>query len=367
MKAWLLIIPLFFVNPTIRAALKWDRLQAELAPGPSDKSVEAKFGFVNEGKTAVTIESLKPSCGCTTTTLDKKTYAPGEKGEVGARFDIGQRVGVQSKTVAVKIEGEPNPTVLTLVVTIPDLVKIEPSLVIWEMGEANKPKEIALRALPGQPIRILKVTSSDPGIRTKVDTGRDGKDYVISVTPDSTETASFAILNIESSVGSEVKTFPAYAQVKPAALGKKADAPGGKEEVRARLDIGQQAGVQSKPVAVKVGGEHAPAVLTPVLPISALVKIEPSLVVWEKGEASKPKEIALRVPPGQPIRALKVTSTDPSIRIKVHMGKDGTDCLISVTPESTEAPSFATLNIESNVGNEIKTFQAHAQVKAAAP
>ena len=53
---------------------------------------------MNEGQTAVTNESLKPSCGCTTAELEKKTYAPGEKGEVRARFDIGQRVGVQSKS-----------------------------------------------------------------------------------------------------------------------------------------------------------------------------------------------------------------------------------------------------------------------------
>ena len=169
---------------------------------------------MNEGQTVVTIEGLKPSCGCTTAALEKKTYAPGETGVVIARFDIGQRVGVHSKTVAVKIEGKQTPAVLTLVVTIPELLKIEPNLVIWEKGEANKPKEIAIRSLPGQSIRALKVTSTDPRMRTKVEMVKDGQDYLISVTPESTEAPVFAILNIESNVANEIKTFRAYAQIK---------------------------------------------------------------------------------------------------------------------------------------------------------
>ena len=217
MKTLLLLVSLFFVNLTAHAALKWDQLQAELAPGLSDKSVEARFGFVNDGQTAVTIESLKASCGCTTAALEKNTYAPGEKGEVRAKFDIGQRVGVQAKTVAVKIEGEQTPTVLTLVVTIPEVVKIEPGLVIWEKGEKTEAKEIAVRALPGQTIRALKVTSTDPRIRAKVEMVREGQDYLISIMPENTEVPSFAVLNIELNVGNGVKTLPAYAQVKPAA------------------------------------------------------------------------------------------------------------------------------------------------------
>ncbi len=217
MNARLIFLPLLFFNPDAQAALKWERLRADLAPGPKEKSIEARFPFVNEGTTTVTIESLKSSCGCATAALDKKVYAPGEKGEVRARFDIGQRRGLQTKTIAVKILNEPTATILTLAVAIAEPMKLQPALVVWEKGEAGKPKVMTLAALPGQPIRAVKVTSTDPRMHTTVETGKDGESYTINVTPESTEMAGFATLTIEAETAGTTQTLRAYAQIKPAA------------------------------------------------------------------------------------------------------------------------------------------------------
>ena len=217
MKVWLVIFPLLFTQPIARAALKWEQLRADLAPGPKDKSVEAKFPFVNEGQTTVTIEAVKSSCGCTTAALDKMVYAPGEKGELRARFDIGQRRGLQSKTISVKIQNEPTATILTLAVAIAEPMKLKPALVVWEKGEANKAKSMTLAALPGQPIRAVKVTSTDPRMRATVETIKEGESYAISVAPESTDAAGFATLTIDAELAGATQTLRAYAQIKPAA------------------------------------------------------------------------------------------------------------------------------------------------------
>ena len=217
MKVWLLIFPLLFTTPIARAALKWEHLRADLAPGPKDKTVEATFAFVNEGTTTVTIESLKSSCGCTTAALDKKVYAPGEKGEVRARFDIGQRRGLQTKTIAVKIQNDPTPTILTLAVAIAEPVKLKPALVVWEKGEANKAKSMALAALPGQPIRAVKVTSSDPRMRATVETIKEGENYAINIVPENTDAAGFATITIDAEIAGTMQTLRGYAQIKPGA------------------------------------------------------------------------------------------------------------------------------------------------------
>jgi len=73
------------------AELKWDPMRLDLKPRPSDTVAEGKFGFVNAGKEAVTIEAVKSSCGCTVPTSEKMTHDPGERGEVVARFNIGER------------------------------------------------------------------------------------------------------------------------------------------------------------------------------------------------------------------------------------------------------------------------------------
>ncbi len=217
MKAWLVLLPLLFTQPIAGAALKWEQLRADLAPGPKDKSVEARFAFVNEGQTTVTIEAVKSSCGCTTAALDKMVYAPGEKGDVRARFDIGQRRGLQMKTISVKIRDEPAPTILTLAVALAEPMRLKPALVVWENGEANKAKTMTLDALPGQPIRAVKVTSSDPRMHATVETGRDGESFTINIAPESTETAGFATLTIDAELAGSTQTLRAYAQVKPAA------------------------------------------------------------------------------------------------------------------------------------------------------
>ena len=217
MNARTVILTLLFTQTIAHAALKWEQLRADLAPGPKDKTVEAIFAFVNEGQATVTIESLKSSCGCTTAALDKKIYAPGEKGEVRARFDIGQRRGLQVKTIAVKIQDEPQPTILTLAVALAEPMKLKPALVVWEKGEATTAKTMTLDALPGQPIRAVKVTSTDARMHATVQTSKGGESCTISIAPESTETAGFATLTIDAELAGSTQTLRAYAQVKPAA------------------------------------------------------------------------------------------------------------------------------------------------------
>lgn len=217
MKLWHLIAPLIFLSGNARADLRWERLRAEIATRPNEKSVDAAFPFVNSGQTTITIEAIKSSCGCTTAALDKRVYAPGEKGELRAHFDIGQRRGLQTKTISVKVADNPTPTVLTLAVSLAEPMKLQPALVIWEKGAATDAKTLTLSALPGQPIQSVKVTSTDPRMRATVEAIKEGENYAIRITPESTATAGFATLTIEAALAGSTQTLRAYAQIKPAA------------------------------------------------------------------------------------------------------------------------------------------------------
>jgi hypothetical protein len=83
--------------------------------------VSCNFEFTNKGKTPVTVNSVKASCGCTTPDWTKEPVAPGKKGYVKATYDPKSRPGKFSKSITVststgesivlKIEGnvEPKP------------------------------------------------------------------------------------------------------------------------------------------------------------------------------------------------------------------------------------------------------------------
>lgn len=197
------------------AGLKWDALTLDLHPGPADTLAEGKFGFVNSGPDAVTIESLKSSCDCAVATLEKKTYAQGERGEIVARYEIGTRFGDQSATIKVALKGQREPETLTLNIAIPEPAKITPLMLIWTAGQTPEPKTIEVEALPNQPLRVTKVTSNPPGFETRWETITEAAKYRIIVTPTHTEKTTFAVVNIQAQFQDGKKSLQAYAQVKP--------------------------------------------------------------------------------------------------------------------------------------------------------
>jgi len=116
-----------------RAQLQWDNLVQQFQRTPQDEGLEARFTFRNTGAKAVTIKSLRASCGCTTPRLEKETYVPGEAGAVVARFVFGDRKGPQRKTMEVRTD-----------------------------DDSAAAKTIQLTAEAGQPVRIKRVIASNP-------------------------------------------------------------------------------------------------------------------------------------------------------------------------------------------------------------
>src|SRR4051812_4337888 len=56
-------------------------------------TVEKVFKFTNTGSAALQVRRVKPSCGCTAALTTKAEVAPGESGEIQARFESGDRQG----------------------------------------------------------------------------------------------------------------------------------------------------------------------------------------------------------------------------------------------------------------------------------
>jgi Protein of unknown function (DUF1573) len=167
-----------------RGELRWDQLAQTFDAKITDREIIAKYRFSNAGETPITIQDVKTSCGCTTTALAKRTYKPGESGEIEARFEFQGRTGRQEKTIMVLTTEEPKkPDVLRLTVNIPELVDIEPSLVLWRVGEAAEPKVIHVRVNDDIAARVLSVQADNPAIQVNVKEVRPGKELEVSILP----------------------------------------------------------------------------------------------------------------------------------------------------------------------------------------
>src|ERR1700758_5610165 len=106
--------------------LTWDNPEQMFNSKPQDESVVAKYRFTNTGEQSLKIGSVKTSCGCTTAALTKTEYAPGESGEIEAKFVFAGSTGRQEKAITVSTSDTPQqPTILRLVVNIEEPVKIQ--------------------------------------------------------------------------------------------------------------------------------------------------------------------------------------------------------------------------------------------------
>ena len=182
---------------SVHAELKWDQTMVELHPATADKQAIGHFKYQNTGSKSVRFKSVRTSCGCTAAQSQKEEVPPGEKGEITATFNIGERTGTQVKTVTVETDDpEHVTTVLTLKAVIPQQLEITPTFVFWGQGEAPKPKTIVVRAAKEFPVKHLKVTSSSPDFQTKVEENGNGQ-FKIDIEPKDTSRQIASTLTIQ--------------------------------------------------------------------------------------------------------------------------------------------------------------------------
>jgi hypothetical protein len=210
-----ILLLIFGLVAPVSAQLKWEQAKQTLVPEPSEKTVTARYRFTNTGPSPVTIIDVHPSCGCTTTTLAKKTYAPGESGEIEAKFNFAGHVGHQEKWIYVTTnEAGGEPTVLSLVVDIPPEVTIQPEFVMWRIGDPLAPKTIRVVIPDGVPANMVAVQADSPSMQVELQEVEVGKEWSVKITPSSTTEKVKAVVSIRSDYPpAHPVTYKAYARV----------------------------------------------------------------------------------------------------------------------------------------------------------
>jgi Protein of unknown function (DUF1573) len=209
-----LLIVLLSGIAAARADLSFEKELQEFHVVPDDKSVTARYTFKNTGTEPLTIKRVTSSCGCTSTKLSKNTYAPGETGEIEAKFTFGSRRGPQRKLITVTSEDK-QLWRLELRCWIHDPLTVSPALVYWRSGTEPASKVVKLTAGPGQPINIKSVKSSSPRFKTSLAEVKPGQEYALTVTPADTVENSSAELTIETDTPqSNPRSYKVFARIK---------------------------------------------------------------------------------------------------------------------------------------------------------
>lgn len=186
------IEPLAFESKTVEVTLE-----------PGKQTAEISFLFENTSQKAVEIAALQAACSCLDAKLkdDKKTYQPGDKGQVTARFNVGNLMGTMEKNVIVKLVGEqPGAAsiILSAKIKIPELIDITPRTLNWKLGVEPATQTQRILVTHNEPIHITGVVTTNNHFVTVLKTIRDGWEYEVTVTPEKTTEPGMAIIKITS-------------------------------------------------------------------------------------------------------------------------------------------------------------------------
>jgi hypothetical protein len=202
---------------TASGQLKWEHtFVSDLRASPEDGTVEIRYPFVNAGSHPVVVQKIKTSCGCTTATLAKGDYAPGEKGEILARFDIGNHVGPIEKTVTVFTDDPAQSQVqLGFRVYVWKTVSMNPAVLFWKPGTEKTTQSINIKIVRDDPLNLVRVESSSPAWQAKLQTIKPGREYVVNVTLMDPAAGASGILTVSADAPLDFpQTFRARLRVK---------------------------------------------------------------------------------------------------------------------------------------------------------
>ncbi len=153
---------------------------------------DAVFKFRNTGTETVSILEVKASCGCTTTALEKKEYAPGENGEIKATFNFGEREGRQMKTIHVTTSDPAQASIeLQMTVDIPQMLTIDNRMVQWKVGDPLESKKVTITVVGEQPIHVKQLVNRDKVFQTELKEVDPGRRYEVVITPTATGERTF--------------------------------------------------------------------------------------------------------------------------------------------------------------------------------
>jgi mono/diheme cytochrome c family protein len=88
------------IDPT---ALAWDAKQKEIQVKSGETEAKFVFAFTNVSSSAVTLQRVQTSCGCTAARLPKEPWVvePGERGDISVVMDVRGKSGRITKTATV--------------------------------------------------------------------------------------------------------------------------------------------------------------------------------------------------------------------------------------------------------------------------
>lgn len=189
----------FVGSITAAADLTWNSTRQTLHPPSGADKAEGIFIYTNRGGAPITIQEVKPSCGCITAGVDKKIIQPGESGTLRAIFKTGASVGHYSKSITVITDDLGyNSETLLLEIDLTAPYALSPRLLQWRLGSTAATQRAELRFTDGAEFESPKLIHAVDGFAVKFEPVEGNpRVFAILVTPNDTSAVHRASAMIE--------------------------------------------------------------------------------------------------------------------------------------------------------------------------
>jgi hypothetical protein len=177
------------------------------------------FQLKNTGGSNLQVESVRPSCGCTTVNFDK-VVEPGKTGNISLSVDTKNFSGPVRKYAEVSTNASRNREKLTISGNVEPVVSIEPKLPRLDVikGIAAEPLTITVQKASSHPIKVAAVDTKSDIVATTLEEVEPGSLYRVKVTPqlkekDLERKFNFAELAVKLSVKDKTFDMPVRVSV----------------------------------------------------------------------------------------------------------------------------------------------------------
>lgn len=216
MKTVFAIVFSFVLAGSLSAGLKFEKYLIDESVPQGTSNYDFSFKFKNEGDSHVKITGIRTDCGCTVAKNDKNSYAPEESGEIKGVFSIGDRTGIQEKTIYIQTDDIGQSTLnLRLKVHIEPIVTVRPSLAFWKIGAKPKCKTVAIKANEKSKAEIISIESDNENFTLAQNVDPKNQSIIqLKITPKSTAQEARALIKIKAKTNNSEKAFLIHALVK---------------------------------------------------------------------------------------------------------------------------------------------------------
>ncbi len=176
-------------------------VEARVAADASHGQID--FSFENRTGRTINVSRVEKNCDCVEMMISggKLSYAPGERGIIRAKYQIGNMVGTVDKPFTLWLEGdsEKNPShTLVSRLIIPELVKLSAKTVRWRLGGDVRAEKVDIEVTSEQPIRLQPPTCTTDSVKAEMKTIEEGRRYELWITPVDTSVGSLTLVRMET-------------------------------------------------------------------------------------------------------------------------------------------------------------------------